>query len=409
MFDSYLAPQFGPREPRLTIDSACGKHIKTREHGELFDATSGYWYAILGFGNPEMVAFKERYAGNFTHTFGSVTNDFAETLAIRLIGLTDMESVILSLSGSMANENARKEAVNYHRARGRPEKSLVFGAIKGGYHGSIGEMLRMVDPRANELVIESPCYKKSDEIAQIVGAFRTKFEAIEKSGRKVAGFFFEPVMGVRGAVFLPEDYLLPIAQICREKDILLIADEVTTGFGRTGKYFGCEHTGVKPDIVCLGKGISGGYYPLSATLVNKKIVEAWSRLESVGVPFHDIHSRGNSLAGTPEGCAAGLKVIELLGRDSLVEEVARKGSYALEKLSSLRNCPHVRDVRGKGLLIAVDVENSALAGKIREEMLNRAIHFIPEGRMVMFVPAYPVTEEEIDNFTQSLDGVLRKI
>ena len=111
-----------------------------------------------------------------------MTNNFAETLALSLLGLTDMGGVIFSLSGSMANENARKEVVNYRRARGRPEKILVFGAIKWGYHGSVGEMLRITQPDENELVIESPCYKNLDEITWIVGGFKSKVEAIEKSG-----------------------------------------------------------------------------------------------------------------------------------------------------------------------------------------------------------------------------------
>ena len=267
-------------------------------------------------------------------------------------------------------------------------------------------MLRIADPKRNPLVIESPAYKSQQDINSIVKDFEDRIKRYESQGFRVAGFFYEPIMGVRGAVELTREYLEPITEICRDKDVLLIADEVTTGIGRTGKLFGYEHTGIKPDIMVLGKGISAGYYPLSTTLVDQKIVDTWDKLLENGEAFGEIHSRGNGVAGTPEACAIGLKVLEIVQRDNLIEEVRRKGEYALKKLKPIEDLDNVREVRGKGLLISVDVKDSKLAQHAKVEMRKRGINALPEGRMLMFCPSYLITENEIDLFSGELEKIL---
>lgn len=407
MQQSRIAPQFGNRDQTFTVLGGEGLMIFTKEYGTLFDAVAGYWYNVLGMRNPELLEVKREVGGIATHLYEEYTNPFAEEFAKLICERTSMSQLVFSATGSMACENARKEAVKYHQAKGRLEEELVFVTINGSYHGSVGEMLKWIDPQRNPYSIDEPIYEKKNQIDDIVNSFKEKVELAKSNGKTIAGFFYEPVMGVRGAVPLPSEYLEGIAEICKQHDILLIADEVTTGVGRTGKFISSDYFGVKPDILCLGKALSAGHYPLAVTLFNERIIDAWNKLEEQGILYSKIHRRGNSITGTQEGCAIGLKVLEILERDNLIQQVNERGKYALEKLKKIENYSSVREIRGKGLLIGIDVTSSDLAKKtVTPKMRKRGINIFPEGRVIMFNPAYIVSEDQIDNFVNNLSGVL---
>jgi len=404
---SRIAPQFGNREKTFTVLDGKGLEIRTKEYGVLFDAVAGYWYNILGMRNPELVKVKQELGGVTTHLYEEYTNPFAEELAASMCKRTSMEQLVFSATGSMANENARKEAVKYHLAQGEKEEDLVFAVINGSYHGSVGEMLKWIDPERNEFSVEEPIYEKKHQSKKIVESFSEKIDLAKSKNKTVAGFFYEPIMGVRGSVPLPLEYINGIGKICRKNNILMIADEVTTGIGRTGKFAYSQSFSEKPDILCMGKAISAGHYPVAVTLVNEKIVDAWNKLEEKGISYYKIHRRGNSITGTQEGCALGLKVLEILDRDNLIEDVQKKGKYALEKLEKIKKFSNVREIRGTGLLIGIDVDSSTFAkNTITPEMRKRGINVLPEGRVIMFNPAYIISQEQIDHFVNMLSEVL---
>ena len=404
---SKIAPQFGNREKTFTVLDGNGLEIRTKEYGVLFDAVAGYWYNILGMRNPELVKIKQELGGVTTHLYEEYTNPFAEELAASMCERTSMNQLIFSATGSMANENARKEAVKYHLAEGEKEEDLVFVTINGSYHGSVGEMLKLIDPERNEFSIEEPIYEKKHQSKQIIESFSEKIDLAKSKNKTVAGFFYEPIMGVRGSVPLPPEYINGIGKICRKNNIVMIADEVTTGVGRAGKFAYSQSFDEKADILCMGKAISAGHYPVAVTLVNEKIVCAWDKLEEKGISYSKIHRRGNSITGTQEGCALGLKVLEILDRDNLIEVVQKKGKYALEKLEKIKNYSNVREIRGTGLLIGVDVTSSTFAkNTITLQMRKRGINVLPEGRVIMFNPAYIISEEQIDHFVNTLSEVL---
>ena len=404
---SKIAPQFGNREKTFTVLDGNGLEITTKEYGVLFDAVAGYWYNILGMRNPELVKIKQELGGVTTHLYEEYTNPFAEELAASMCERTSMNQLIFSATGSMANENARKEAVKYHLAEGEKEEDLVFVTINGSYHGSVGEMLKLIDPERNEFSIEEPIYEKKHQSKQIIESFSEKIDLAKSKNKTVAGFFYEPIMGVRGSVPLPSEYINGIGKICRKNNIVMIADEVTTGVGRAGKFAYSQSFDEKADILCMGKAISAGHYPVAVTLVNEKIVCAWDKLEEKGISYSKIHRRGNSITGTQEGCALGLKVLEILDRDNLIEVVQKKGKYALEKLEKIKNYSNVREIRGTGLLIGIDVTSSTFAkNTITPQMRKRGINVLPEGRVIMFNPAYIVSEEQIDHFVNTLSEVL---
>ena len=404
---SKIAPQFGNREKTFTVLDGNGLEIRTKEYGVLFDAAAGYWYNILGMRNPELVKIKQELGGVTTHLYEEYTNPFAEELADSMCERTSMNQLIFSATGSMANENARKEAVKYHLAEDEKEEDLVFVTINGSYHGSVGEMLKLIDPERNEFSIEEPIYEKKHQSKQIIESFSEKIDLAKSKNKTVAGFFYEPIMGVRGSVPLPPEYINGIGKICRKNNIVMIADEVTTGVGRAGKFAYSQSFDEKADILCMGKAISAGHYPVAVTLVNEKIVCAWDKLEEKGISYSKIHRRGNSITGTQEGCALGLKVLEILDRDNLIEVVQKKGKYALEKLEKIKNYSNVREIRGTGLLIGIDVTSSTFAkNTITPQMRKRGINVLPEGRVIMFNPAYIVSEEQIDHFVNTLSEVL---
>jgi len=406
---SKIAPQFGNREKTFTVLDGNGLEITTKEFGVLFDGVAGYWYNILGMRHPELVKVKQELSGVTTHLYEEYTNPYAEELATSLCKRTSMEQLVFSATGSMANENARKEAVKYHLAQGHKEEDLVFATIDGSYHGSVGEMLRWIDPERNEFTINAPIYEKKNQSNEIINSFEEKIENARVENKIVAGFFYEPIMGVRGSVPLPSEYINGIGKICKKNDILMIADEVTTGVGRAGKFAYSQSFDEKPDIICMGKAISAGHYPVAITLFNEKIIDAWDKLEKKGMSFSEIHRRGNSITGTQEGCAIGLKVLEILDRDNLITQVKLKGKYALEKLKKLETFSNIREIRGTGLLIGIDAINSTFAKEIiTMEMRKNGINVLPEGRVIMFNPAYIVSEAQIDHFVDTLEKILQK-
>ena len=393
MRESRIAPQFGSRDKTFTVLSGEGLMISTKEYGTLFDAVAGYWYNILGMRNPELLEVKYKIGGTATHLYEEYTNPYAEELAEIICKRTSMSRLLFSATGSMACENARKEAVKYFQAKGKLEEELVFVTIKGSYHGSVGEMLKLIDPEKNQYSIDAPVYEKKDQVDEIIDSFKQKIELAKSNGKTIAGFFYEPIMGVRGSVPLPLEYMDGIAEICKQNDILLIADEITTGIGRAGKFFYSDSFSTKPDILCFGKAISAGHYPVAATLFNEKIINAWDTLEKQGIPFSKIHRRGNSITGTQEGCALGLKVLEILERDNLIEQVNERGKYALDKLKKIEKHSDVREIRGTGLLIGIDIASSDLAKKtVTMKMREHGINILPEGRVIMLNPAYIVSE-----------------
>ena len=406
---SKIAPQFGNREKTFTVLDGNGLEITTKEFGVLFDGVAGYWYNILGMRHPELVKVKQELSGVTTHLYEEYTNPYAEELATSLCKRTSMEQLVFSATGSMANENARKEAVKYHLAQGHKEEDLVFATIDGSYHGSVGEMLRWIDPERNEFTINAPIYEKKNQSNEIINSFEEKIENARVENKIVAGFFYEPIMGVRGSVPLPSEYINGIGKICKKNDILMIADEVTTGVGRAGKFAYSQSFDEKPDIICMGKAISAGHYPVAITLFNEKIIDAWDKLEKKGMSFSEIHRRGNSITGTQEGCAIGLKVLEILDRDNLITQVKLKGKYSLEKLKKLETFSNIREIRGTGLLIGIDAINSTFAKEIiTMEMRKNGINVLPEGRVIMFNPAYIVSEAQIDHFVDTLEKILQK-
>jgi adenosylmethionine-8-amino-7-oxononanoate aminotransferase len=422
----------------LIYVQGCGSTVRDVEGHEYLDGLSGLWNVNVGHGRAELAeaASEQMKELAYFSSYAGSSNIPAIRLANRLIELApEMQAVFFTSGGAEANESAFKTARFYWKARGKAGKVKVI-ARHHGYHGvtlqamsatSMGSYWKMFEPRVPGFVHIQTCYpyrfqgaKPDETVGQ--AAARELEEAILREGPDtIAAFIGEPIHGAGGVIYPTEDYWPRIREICTRYDVLLIADEVITGFGRTGRWFGLSHWNVKPDILSFAKGITSGYLPLGGILVTKQIKECMDSVEPANRWMHAF-----TFSGHPTCCAVALKNIEIMQREYLCENAAKMGerlhNALLDSLGDHRNVGEVRG--GKGLLAAVEfVEDRGnkknfagdrkVATSIQVEMMKRGVvtrtrpvageHPAP-GDEVLFAPPLVVTEPEINHMV----GVLRE-
>jgi adenosylmethionine-8-amino-7-oxononanoate aminotransferase len=344
-----------------------GARVFDAEGRSIVDGTSGGVCVVnVGHGVAEIPEAMAEQAKKIAFAFaGAVDNPVERELADRLVALTpgDLNRVFFVNTGSEATETAVKLARHYFLETGKPEKHKVIGRLHS-YHGSSfgalsygGRMDRRkaYGPYLWDHPKIEPCYcyrcpfGKTPEACGVPCAEDLDRAIREAGPETVAAFVAEPVVStpIAGAA-PPPDYFARIREICDAHDVMFIADEVVTGFGRTGRMFGLEHWNVAPDFLCIGKGMSGGYAPLAATIVHEKVFEAIAGGSGVA-PI------GFSYGGNPVSCAAGLAALDYIETHDLVSRAARMGEQFGAALETLRDHPLVGDVRGMGLLRGVEI------------------------------------------------------
>jgi len=338
-----------------------------RAQGAWVQDERGSWYLNLlnainavGFGRQSVLEAIERQYRQLTfHPLFAHGHRPAEALAARLLGHapSSMRMVFFANDGSGAVETALKLARFYFMVQGRPERRHLI-SLEGAYHGvsygalsvthmDMHSLFAPVVPDCHAVPaphpFRPPIQAPPDEVvAWCVSQLERKIDEI--GADKVAAVVVEPVQGVRGCVVLPDDYFRQVRSLTRRHGILLIADEVSTGLGRTGQWFASAEW--EPDMIAVSKGLTSGYFPLGATLVSGLIYEA---VQGMGFPH------GSTTAGHPVGCAAAQAVIDIIEQESLVENAARVGAFLLDGLRThLKAHPHVGDVRGRGMMLAVE-------------------------------------------------------
>jgi adenosylmethionine-8-amino-7-oxononanoate aminotransferase len=334
-----------------------------------FDCSAGMWNVIVGHGRTEInraiAAQLERIA--YHTTFGNLSNLPATQLAERLMSLLQEEGmchVMFSSGGSDAVETAFKLARQYWLLEGQGRKTKII-SLRNGYHGlhfggmSAGGSAHWKAPYEpgvpGFLQVEGPYLYRNpwtddEETLSEICAGILEREIEHQGPDSVAAFIAEPVQGAGGLIIPPSTYWPRVREICDKHQVLLIADEVITGFGRTGSLFGCRHWGVKPDIMCLAKGINSGYIPMGATVVNDRVASAWSRDHRLASIMH-----GYTYSGHPVASAAALANLDIVLREDLPGNAKEQGAKLLAMLTqSLAHCEHVGDVRGLGLMVAIE-------------------------------------------------------
>ncbi len=363
-----IDPKVSAKNPPVIVSGGDGVHITDVSGKTYLDCTASLWNVNVGHNRPEIknaiIDQLDKLA--YYNTFGNASNPPSIALSALLTEMLepeDMARVMFSSGGSDAVEGALKLSRQYWKLAGKPEKTKFF-SLKNAYHGvhfgglSVSGGIpwrRAFEPMMpGSFHIDSPhLYRNAwtedpEELGEICADMLAR-EIEHQGADTVAAFIAEPVQGAGGMIVPPPNFWPRVREVCDRFDVLLIADEVVTGFGRTGTMFGSRHWGVKPDIMCLAKGINSGYVPLGATVVNKRIVEAWDKDDPLAPIMH-----GYTYSGHPLACAAALANLDIVIEEDLPANAGAVGGYFLERLGELTEYPSVGDVRGVGLMLAVE-------------------------------------------------------
>ena len=406
-------------EEPLVIAGAEGNYLLDTDGKRYFDGVSSLWCNVHGHGRPEIVEAIRRQAATVAHTtMLGLTNIPATELGKRLIEIAPpgLERVFYSDSGATAVEIALKMAFAYWQLRGEPSKDL-FVSLEEAYHGdTIGAMSVGYSETFDRLYrsLLFPClkmnpphfyryYRRESPEQALRHALEEAEQTLSKDRKRIAALVVEPLMqGAAGMWDHPVEYLQGLCRLCRENRILLIADEVAVGFGRTGRMFACDHARVTPDLMCLGKGISGGVLPLAATLATQEIFDAFlGKYEERKAFFH-----GHTYTGNPIACAAAIASLDLFGKDQVINRIQPLVQLLDEVLRPLQNYPHVADVRQWGLMVGIELVQDVparrsyppgerIGKRVTREARKRGIILRPLGDVIVLMPPLSSTEEEI--------------
>lgn len=425
-----LHPIYHPKSHAapLVVERAEGVWLYTTDGQKILDGMAGLWNVNAGYGREELAqaAYEQMKMLAYTSNFTGMTNLPSIRLAEKLAGYAypGLNTTFFTSGGSESNDSAFKTARYYWKRMGKPGKTKII-ARRGSYHGvtmystfatGIEKYHAMFGPAMPGFVhVAAPNpyrYDGEQRPGEGVGqaAARALEEAILREGADtVAAFIAEPVMGVGGVVVPPADYFPLVRAICDRHEVLFIADEVITGFGRTGELFALRHWGVKPDILSFAKGVSSGYAQLGGIQVSDAIRETMETASEAETWMH-----GFTYSGHPAACAVGLKNIEIMEREDLTGRSRLLGQRLLEGLKSLVEFPFVGDVRGLGLMCGVEIVSDrekrtadpARAMQIFKAAQQLGLRTRPLGNTLAFSPPLSISEDEVDEIVRRLGAAM---
>ncbi|WP_237059996.1 adenosylmethionine--8-amino-7-oxononanoate transaminase [Microbulbifer sediminum] len=398
--------------PVYPVARAEGVRFFLEDGRGLIDGMSSWWCALHGYNVPELNRAAREQMEKMSHVmFGGLTHEPAIELSRKLVDITPapLQRVFLADSGSVSVEVSIKMALQYWQSQGKSEKNRLL-ALRNGYHGDTFGAMATCDPVtgmhhlfASHLTqhlfapaprpgFDQPC--GDEDIAELR-------QVIEENHNQLAALILEPIVqGAGGMRFYSPEYLRRARALCDEFDLLLIADEIATGFGRSGKLFACEHAGISPDILTLGKALTGGTMTLAATLCTDRVAEGICRGEA-GVFMH-----GPTFMGNPLACAVSNASIDLLLAGPWRERVNAIEGQLREELAPLADSPAVRDVRSLGAIGVVEMHEPVDMKRVQEALIERGVWLRPFGRMVYAMPPYIINPEELSQLTTAMVEVL---
>lgn len=387
--------------PALPVASAQGARLRLEDGRELVDGMSSWWSTIHGYRHPVLDEAVRDQLGRMSHVmFGGLTHAPAVELAELLVELAPdgLSHVFFSDSGSVSVEVAIKMAIQYWQGRGRPSRRRLL-TVRSGYHGDTLGAMSVCDPVTGMHHLFSSVLPEQLFAPAPSPVFGAPFDEshvaelaalLERHDDEVAAVVLEPIVqGAGGMRFYSPEYLAAVRSLCDRHGVLLIADEIATGFGRSGRLFACEHAGIAPDVMCLGKALTGGYLSMAATLCTTEVAEGVTAAES-GALMH-----GPTFMANPLAASVALASTRLLCSQPWQDEVARIERGLVRALEPARAVPQVADVRVLGAIGVVETREPLPLPAVQEVCLAHGVWLRPFGRLIYTMPPYVASDDEV--------------
>jgi len=401
--------------PAYPVQRAEGVYLELEGGHQLIDGMASWWCAIHGYNVPELNASIEKQLHDMAHVmFGGLTHKPAADLARKLLEISpaNMNHVFFTDSGSVAVEVAIKMALQYWQAQDRPEKNRLL-TIRGGYHGDTFGAMSICDPvsgmhhlfsglLAEQLFADAPAVRTNEAWNESqIASFAAM---IGQHQHEIAAVILEPIVqGAGGMRFYAPEFLRQVRGLCDRYDVLLICDEIATGFGRTGTMFACEQAGIQPDIMCIGKALTGGYLTLAATLCSGRVcdgIHADSGKGQSGVLMH-----GPTFMANPLACSVALASIELLLESPWQTRVAAIEQQLERELGDCRQFNAVADVRTMGAIGVIEMKEPLDIALVQKILVEEGVWLRPFGKLLYTMPPFVITPEQLGRITAAMSLV----